>query len=233
MIKAQQNSGYPGLEGVPNEAKPLQEISDCMDFATELRARHGVPLRDITENSEKALPDCLGRMDRQRVGIEVTRLTITPQERDQYVDCLIANIGAYCLSKEKDDAEKVKDIRAALAARPLKLARAIEHISPADQIGIHPSPPDWPFEYFQERLQAAISQKEKKALWKAEEGKLGEFAKLFLLVRTNEHPLSERLVEEHLQQVEIASLCHFDAAYLKLPYQPIDGRHPVFRIPAS
>ena len=224
------------MEAVPGEVKPLQELSDCQDFADGLKAKYGLALCDIANNPEEnVLPDCVGRMDGVRVGIEVTRLTITSEERNHRVNLLIERTEAYCRREENIDPDKVKNIRAALAARPRKLAGAIDRIPPADQLEVYPSPPEWSFECFQQRLQAVISHKEEKARRTGENGKLGEFGKLFLLVRTNEHTLSEHLVEEYLRRVEIAPLCHFNAAYMKLSYQPSDGGgyYPVFEIPVA
>ena len=238
LIEAEQNAGYTPLEAVPDDdAKAAQELSDCEDFATEMRIECGVPLCDIDKNPESALPDCLGMLDGQRVGIEVTRLTITPAEIDRQRNCLRSNIEVFCSGMERDDPVRAGKIRDALAAKPFKFVRVIEHLSPSDQVLVSAPWPQWPFDYFQKRLRAAIREKEKIAADRAEEGRLDEFAKLFLLIRTQEYKLIEDSVAEYLWRVEIPDLRHFDDAYLKLPIRPKDGpgRHscPVFRILTS
>ena len=238
LIEAEQNSGYPPLEAVPDdESKAWQELSDCEDFAAELRVEFGIPLCDIDKNPENALPDCFGRIDGQRVGIEVTRLTIAPKDIAWQRKCLRSNIEAFYSAIERDDPVRAGKIRAALAAKPFKFARVIEHLPPGDQVLVSPPWPEWPFDYFQKRLRAAIREKEDIAANRAKEGRLDEFAKLFLLVRTHEYNLTEDRVDEYVGRVEITALRHFEAAYLKLPGSPKDGpgrrRYPVFRIPTS
>ena len=237
LIEAEQNAGYSALEAVPDEeTKASQELSDCKDFAAELRAEFGVPLCDIDKNPEQSLPDCLGRMDGQRVGIEVTRLTITPEEIAWQRNCHRSNIEALCSDLEKDDPVRAGKIWDALAARPFKFAAALKHIAPYEQVLICPPRPKWPFDYFQKQLRAAIREKEVIAANRAQEGGLDEFDRLYLLVRTNEDNLTEERVGEYVQRVEIPALRYFDSVYIKLPIRPMDGpgRHscPVFRIPA-
>lgn len=237
LLEAEQNSGYPPLEAVPDaDAKAAQEVSDCEDFATELRIEFGIPLRDIDNNPKNALPDCIGMLNGQRVGIEVTRLTITPEDIAWQRNCLRSNITAFCSVIEKTDPVRAEIILNALVAKPFKFAKVLKHIPPHEQVLVGPPWPEWPFDYFQKRLRAAIREKENIAANRAEKGKLGEFAKLVLLVRTHEYNLSEDRVGKYLQQVDIPALRHFDAAYLKLPTRAMDGpgRHscPVFRIPA-
>ncbi|MYA31839.1 MAG: hypothetical protein F4Y31_11465 [Gammaproteobacteria bacterium] len=237
LIEAEQNAGYPPLEAVPDDdAKGWQELSDCEDFATELELEFGVPLCNIEKNPEQALPDCFGKIDGQRVGIEVTRLTITPEEIAWQRDCRLSNIDGLCLEIERDDPARARKIRSALTAKPFKFAKALKHIAPFEQVRIEPPRPAWLFDYFQKRLRAAIREKEEIAANRAEEGRLDEIEKLFLLIRTNEYNLPEERVGKYLQRVEIPALQHFDDAYLILPARAMDGpgRHscPVFRIPA-
>lgn len=238
LIEAEQNAGYPALEAVPDEgAKTWQELSDCEDFATGLRADFGLLLCGIDKNPEQALPDCFGRIEGQRVGIEVTRLTIAPDDIAWQRNCLRSNIEALCSGMERDDSVRAGKIRDALAAKPFKFARALKHIVPYEQVLINPPWPRWPFDYFHDRLRAVILEKEEIAANRAREGRLDEFDRLYLLVRTHEYNLTEDRVAEYLQRVEIAALRQFDDAYLKLPSRPMDGpgRHscPVFRIPAA
>lgn len=238
LIEADQNAGYPALEAVPDEeAKGWQELSDCEDFAAELRANFGVPLCDIEKNPEQSLPDCFGRINEQRVGIEVTRLTLAPNEIAWQRNCLRSNIEALCSSMKRDDPVRSRKIQRALAAKPFKFAAAFKHITGYEQVLICPPSPKWSFDYFQTRLQAVISEKEAIAANRTEEGGLDEFDGLYLLVRTHEYNLTEDSVAEYVRRVEIPPLQHFDAAYLKLPIRPMDGPGrsscPVFSIPAS
>lgn len=238
LIEAEQNAGYPPLEAVPDEdAKAWQELSDCEDFATELQVEFGVALCDIEKNPEQELPDCFGRIDRQRVGIEVTRLTIAPEEISWQRDRRLSNIEALCSEIERDDPARAGKIRNALTAKPFKFAKALKHIAPYEQVRIEPPRPAWPFDYFQKRLRKAIREKEDIAAKRAEKGKLSEIEKLLLLIRTHEYHLPEDRVGEYLRRVEIPALQHFDDAYLILPVRAMDGpgRHscPVFRIPAA
>lgn len=238
LLEAEQNSGYSALEAVPDdEAKAAQEFSDCRDFAAELRAEHGLPLCEIDVNPEDALPDCVGTMDGKRVGIEVTRLTIAPQEIGWQRKFLRSNIEVSCSSIEKDEPERAREIRKALEAKPFKFSRALKHIAPYEQVLLSPPWPEWPFEYFQDRLRAVIHKKVNIAAARAKEGRIEEFDKLFLLVRTHEYNLTEDRVDDYLQRVMVSDFGCFDAAYLKLPGVPMDGpgrrRYPVFRIPSS
>lgn len=238
LIEAEQNSGYPALEAVPDdEAKAVQEISDCEDFAAELRAEFGLPLCEIDKNPENRLPDCVGTMSGQRVGIEVTRLTITLEEIGWQRNCHRSNIEAFCSAIDKDDPVRSRKIRDALAEKPFKFSNVLKHIASQDQVRINPPLPVWPFEYFQDRLREVIHKKVGIAANQAKEGRLDEFDKLFLLVRTNEYNLTEERVDEYLRRVEFQAIGHFDAAYLILPAVAMDGpgrrRCPVFRIPFS
>ena len=114
LLEAEQDSWYSALEAVPDDrSKAAREFSDCRDFAAELRAEHGLPLCEIDVNPEDALPDCVGTMDGQRVGIEVSRLTITPKEIEWYQKCRHSNIEVFCSSIEKDEPERAKEIRVA------------------------------------------------------------------------------------------------------------------------
>ena len=223
LIEAEQNAGYPALEAVPDEeAKTWQELSDCEDFAAELCAEFGLLLCDIDKNPEQALPDCIGRIDGQRVGIEVTRLTIAPEDIAWQRNCLRSNIEALCLGMERDDSVRAGKIRYALEAKPFKFARALKHIFPHEQVLITPPWPKWPFDNFQDRLRAVIREKDEIAANRAREGRLDEFDRLYLLVRTHEYNLTEDRVADYLQRVEIPAFRHFDDAYLKLP-TPADG----------
>ena len=237
LLEAEQNAGYSALEAVPDEeTKGWQELSDCKDFASELQEEFGVPLCDIDKNPEQSLPDCFGRIDGQRVGIEVTRLTIGQEDLAWQRNCLRSNIEAFCLDIDKDEPERAGKIWNALAAKPFKFAAALKHIAPHEQVLICPPMPNWQFDYFQKQLRAAIRHKEVLAAKRAQEGGLDEFDSLYLLVRTNEFTLTEERVGEYVQRVEIPVLRYFDSAYLKLPLRPTDGSErpscPVFRIPA-
>ena len=238
LIEAEENAGYAPLEAVPDEeAKAAQEFSDCSDFAAELRAEHGVPLCCSAINPEQALPDCFGTLNGHRVGIEVTRLTITPKEVSWQKNSLRSKIEALCSTMEQNEPVRARAIRDALAEKPLKFARVLKHIDPHDQVLIEPPWPEWSFDYFQERLRAAIREKEEIAANRAKEGALDVFAQLFLLIRTRERNLQKDRVADYMQRVEIPALQHFDAAYLKLPGLAKDGlerrRYPVFEIPVT
>jgi len=238
LIEAQQNAGYPALEAVPDEeAKARQELSDCEDFAAELRVEFGIALCGIEKNPKQSLPDCFARIDGERVGIEVTRLTLAPQEIAWQKTCLRSNIEAFCSHMETDDPVRAGKIWAALAAKPFKFSAVLKHIASYDQVLIEPPRPEWPSDYFQERLQAAIRQKEDIAAQRAQEGGLEKISKLFLLIRTHEYNLTEDRVGEHLQRVEVPILRQFEAAYLILPARPKDGPGrcccPLFKIPPS
>ena len=235
QLEARQNSGYDPLEAVPTDVKAAQQFSDCTDFAAELRAEHGVPLCCSAMNTEQALPDCLGTIDGQRVGIEVTRLTITTREVIQQRNNLRSNIESYCSTIERDELARAKTIQDALKAKPFKLAAVLKHISPHDQVLIEPVYPEWSFDYFQNQLRAVICKKEEIAAIRAKEGALDVFAQLFLLIRTCEKNLQQDRVADYMQRIEVPALQHFDAAYLKLSGLAKDGterrRYPTFRIP--
>ena len=115
-----------------------------------------------TRTPEQALPDCIGRIDGQCVGIEVTRLTIAPEDIAWQRNCLRSNIEALCLGMERDDSVRAGKIRYALEAKPFKFASALKHIFPHEQVLITPPWPKWPFDYFQDRLRAVIREKRRK-----------------------------------------------------------------------
>lgn len=237
LVEAQTNAGYSGIASVPEKFKPVQERSDCQLAAPELQTKYGVRISNLESNPNKNdLPDCIGTMDGKRVGIEVTRLTLSNKELRQYRDCLTANIESFCATQAETNEARVIEIRASLAAKPLRLAKVLQHFSPQERFFIFPPAPEWPFQVFQERLQAIVLRKEEKARQHAEAGKLDKFAALLLLVRTDEKSLHAGRVEEYLQRLSISGLRYFGVAYLKLLYHPGDaghGRHPVYKIPVS
>ena len=119
------------------------EVFATQAWANELN-KQGYAIDGIETNPNDP-PDCIADMDGERIGVEVTELTVDEKERKRYI-------------KAKDEAE----INIFLASGQVYDDKTKERLEEAsrNQLKVRvPNTADWPFDKFRERLRRDRAEK--------------------------------------------------------------------------
>ncbi len=213
FIKSQEERGYPSFWHANKESQQPMEISATQAWANELN-KQGYAIDGIETNPDDP-PDCVAEMDGERIGIEVTELTVDEKERKKYVEAKDESVTTTFLAPGQVYDDKTKE-RLEEANRNRPKVRV-------------PNPADWPFDKFREKLAKIVQKKDKKMRKQKENDQLISLGKNFLLIVTDEPNLGEERLDEYLKKIKLSRPQYFDAIYVMYSYVPNNDAHSGLR----
>ena len=214
FIKSQEGRGYPSFWHADKESQHSMEVSATQEWANELN-KQDHSIHGIKTNPDDP-PDCLAEMDGERIGVEVTELTVDEKERKKYVKAKDeSKINIFLAPGQVDDDKTKEHLEEASRNRPK--ARV-------------PNTVDWPFDKFRNKLVDIVQEKDKKMREQKEKGELISLDKYFLLIVTDEQNLWKGRLEEYLHRIKLPRPQYFDAIYIMMSYMPNDGDSGLRRV---
>ena len=196
LIESNNRRGYPGHGLRSRRYQPAVEVSAVENWANELGKQESICICDIRKNTAD-FPDCIAELNGKQIGIEVTELTVSAEERKVYLnntDLVVysPDRGLEVMTEEslKRDSPEWKPPK----SRP-------------------PNTADWSFEEFREKLTAITQKKGEKAQSRQEKSELIHLHKLFLLIVTDEPNLSKGVLNRYLPKIELPRPHCFDNVY--------------------
>ena len=213
-IESGEKRGYPSYWHADEKFQCPMEVFATQDWANELN-KQGYAIDGIETNPNDP-PDCIADMDGERIGVEVTELTVDEKERKRYI-------------KAKDEAE----INIFLASGQVYDDKTKERLEEAsrNQLKVRvPNTADWPFDKFRERLAGIVQKKEGKIRKQEEKGELISLDKIFLLIVTDEPNLWGELLKEYLNRIKLPRPQYFAAIYIMMSYMPSGGDSGLRRV---
>lgn len=210
---------YPSGWHADGEFQQPMEISATQVWANELNKQgHSIcriepNLKDSNPNDP---PDCIAEMDGERIGVEVTELTVNEKERKKYVKARGESVSTIFRAPGQVYDDKIRE-------------RSEEANQNRPKVRV-PNTADWPFDKFLEKLGKIVQKKVGKMRKKGEEGALISLDKYFLLVVTGEQNLGEERLDEYLNKIKLPRPQYFDAIYVIGDYVPNGGDSGLRRV---
>ena len=155
-------------------------------------------------------------MDGERIGVEVTELTVDEKERKKYVKARGESVSTIFRAPGQVYDDKIRE-------------RSEEANQNRPKVRV-PNTADWPFDKFLEKLGKIVQKKVGKMRKKGEEGALISLDKYFLLVVTGEQNLGEKRLDEYLNKIKLPRPQYFDAIYVIGDYVPNGGDSGLRRV---
>lgn len=213
-IESGEKRGYPSYWHTDEKFQHSMEISATQAWANELN-KQGYAIYGIETNPNDP-PDCIAEMNGERIGVEVTELTVDEKERKKYVKAKDeAKINVFLAPGQVDDDKMKKRLEEANRNRP--------------KVRV-PNTADWPFDKFRERLAGIVQKKEGKIRKQEEKGELISLDKIFLLIVTDEPNLWGERLDEYLNRIKLPRPQYFVAIYIMMSYMPSDGDSGLRRV---
>ncbi len=207
FIKSQEGRGYPSFWHADKESQHSMEVSATQEWANELN-KQDHSIHGIKTNPDDP-PDCLAEMDGERIGVEVTELTVDEKERKKYVKARDESVSTIFLAPGQVYDDKTKErLEEASRNRP--------------KVSV-PNTAEWPFDKFRERLAGIVQKKDEKMRKKEEKSGLPSLDKNFLLIVTDEQNLWEKRLDEYLKKIKLPRPQYFTAIYIMMSHMPSDG----------